>query len=229
MASTASLNSVDAGDRNLARLAVAPQGFDRGEPHVVVGRPDAADLVAELGQPGVGLLQRLGSRPVGDLHVEQLHSGIGLERFHQAGLAFDRRHIGFDAAERDDAALAAHRLDQRFRHRLAIGNAAEGNMGDIVGVEIPGMQIVGLVPLGDDVGAGVLARLDDGTRVRAVVRIDVDDAIAAGLGENCLDVGDPLLAVAFRNQRHIVRADRLRECGAALVPGGVIGIGQRAN
>jgi hypothetical protein len=91
------------------------------------------------------------------------------------------------------------------------------------------VQIVGLVPLRHDVGARLLAGLHDRPSVRAVVRIDVDDSIAVGLRENSLDVGDALLAVALRHQRHIVGADRLREGRAALVPGRVIGIGERAN
>ena len=66
------LDAVDAGDRHLAGAAVGAQRLDRGERHVVIGRPDAADLVAELGKPGVGLLERLGRRPVGHLQVEQL-------------------------------------------------------------------------------------------------------------------------------------------------------------
>ena len=87
-----------------------------------------------------------------------LTSGIGLERLLEAGLALDRRHVRFDAAQRHDAALAAHRLDQRFGHGLAVGHAAEGDVGDVVRVEVPGMQVVGLVPLGDDIGAGCLGR-----------------------------------------------------------------------
>ena len=54
-------------------------------------------------------------------------------------------------------------------------------------------------------------------------------AVAAGLGEDRLDVGDALLAVALGDQRHVVGADRLGEGVAALVPGGVVGVGQRAD
>ena len=159
-----------------------------------------------------------------------LTSGIGLRApASRPALRSIAGHVRFDAAERDDAALAAHRLDQRLGHRLAVGHAVEGDVRDVVRVEVPGMQVGGLVPLGDDVGAGALAGLDDRPRVRAVVGIDVDDAVAAGLGQDRLDVGDALLAVAFGDQRHVVRADRFGEGRAALVPGGVIGIGQRAD
>ena len=128
-----------------------------------------------------------------------------------------------------DAALAAHRLDQRLGHGLAVGHAAERDVRDIVRIEVPGMQVGRLVPLRHDIGAGSLRGLDDRTRVRAVVGVDVDDAVAAGLGEDGLDVGDALLAVALGDQRHIFGADRLGESRAALVPGRVIGVGQRAD
>src|ERR1700687_3669015 len=97
-------------------------------------------------------------------------------------------------------------------------------MGDIVGIEIPGVQVVGLIPLGHNIGAGVLARLDDGACIGTVVGINVDDAIAAGLRENCFDVGDPLLTIAFRDQGHVVSADRFRESCPAFIPSGVVGI-----
>jgi hypothetical protein len=61
---------------HLAGAAVGAQGLDGAERHVVVGGPDALDLVAELGEPGVGLLERLGLDPVGDLDVEQLDFGF---------------------------------------------------------------------------------------------------------------------------------------------------------
>ena len=121
----------------LPGAALGPERLDRGERHVVIGRPDAADLVAELREPGVGLLQRLGRRPVRHLHVEQLDVGIGGERLLEAGLALDRRHVRLDAAERDDAALAAHRLDQGLGHRLAVGHAAERDVRDVVRVVVP--------------------------------------------------------------------------------------------
>ena len=126
---------------------------------------------------------------------------------------------------RHDAAFAAHRLDQRLGHRLAVGHAAERDVRDIVRVVVPRVQVRRLVPLGDDGGAGVLAGLDDRPGVRAVVGVDVDHAVAAGLGEDRLDVGDALLAVAFGHQRHDLGAHRLPEGLAALFPGGVIGVG----
>ena len=223
------LDAVDAGHRHLAGTPIGTERFDRSQRHVVIRGPDAGDLIAELGEPGIGLVQCLGRRPVRDLHIEQLDVRVGLERLFQSGLAFDRRHVRLDAAERDNAALAAHRLDQGVGHGLAIGDAAERDMCDVVRVEIPRMQVGGLVPLRYDIGAGCLGSFDDRTRVRAVVGVDVDHAVAAGLGEYRLDVGDALLAVALGHQRHIFGADRLGEGCAAIVPGRMIGVRQRAD
>ena len=63
------LDSVDPGDRNLAGPAVASEGFDGSQRHIVIGRPDAANLVAELSEPRIGLLQSLCGLPIGDLQV----------------------------------------------------------------------------------------------------------------------------------------------------------------
>ena len=93
------LDSVDPGDRHLAGAAVRAERLDRGERHVVVGGPDAADFVTVLGQPGIGLLQRLGRQPVRHLHVEQLDVGVRLDRLHQTGLALDRRNVRLGAAD----------------------------------------------------------------------------------------------------------------------------------
>ena len=223
------LDAVDTGDRNLARPAIGAERLDRGETHAIIGCPDAADLVAELGEPGIGLFKSFGIGPVGNLEVEQFDSGIGLECLHEAGFPLDGGHVRLDAAKRDDAALTAHRLEQRLGHRLAIGHAAERNMRHIVRIEIPRMQVGGLVPLGDDISARCLAGIDDRPRIGAVVRVDVDSAIAARLGEDRLDVGNTLLAVAFGDQRHVFGAYRLRKRRTTSIPGCMIGVGQRTD
>ena len=158
-----------------------------------------------------------------------LTSGFSASACSRPGPALDRGRVGEDAAQGHDAALAAHGLEQRLGHGLAVGHAVERDVRDVVRVVVPGVQVGGLVPLGHDVGAGLLAGFDDRPRVRAVVRVDVEHEIAAGLGEQRLDVGDALLAVALGDQRHVVGADRSRERGAALVPRGVIGVGERAD
>ena len=55
------------------------------------------------------------------------------------------------------------------------------------------------------------------------------DAVPAGLGEDRLDVGNALLAVALGDQRHIFGADGFGEGCATIVPGRMIGVRQRAD
>ena len=69
-------------------------------------------------------------------------------------------------------------------------------MRDVVRVEVPGMQVGRLVPLRNDIGARTLASLDDRPRIRAVVGVDIDDAIAACLRQDGLNVSNTFLAVA---------------------------------
>ena len=91
------------------------------------------------------------------------------------------------------------------------------------------MQIVGLVPLGDDIGAGLRALLDDHTRIRAVVRIDVENQFALGSREQRPHVGHALLAVALGHQHFKRRTDALGEGLAGIGESRVIGIGERTH
>ena len=209
--------------------ALGAQHLERCDAHAVVGGPDALDVVAEAGHPGAGDVVGLVRVPVRHLEIEKLDVRVLGERLVEAGLALDRRHVREDAAERHDAARAAHRLEQRLGHRLAVRPAVERDVADIVGIEVPGVQVGGLVPLGRDVDAGLGAGLDDRARVRALVGIDVQHHVAAGPGDHRLDVGDALLAVALGHQRRVLGAGPSRERLAALVPAGVVGVGERAD
>ena len=116
-------------------------------------------------------------------------------------------------------------VGDRFRGRHAV----KGHVRHVVRIEIPGMEIVRLVPLGDHKAAGLLHFLDDDARIGRVVGIDIDDELAAGALQQRLDIGNALLGVAFGDQRLIFGADRLGEVLAALGEGRMIGIGERAH
>ena len=77
-------------------------------------------------------------------------------------------------------------------------------MRHIVRIEIPGMEIVRLVPLGDDEAAGLLHFLDDHPCIGQVIGIDIEDELAAGALEQGLDVGNALLGIALGDQRFIL-------------------------
>jgi hypothetical protein len=49
-----------------------------------------------------------------------------------------------DAAKRHDAALAAHGGEERFGHELAVRHAAEGDVGNVVRIVVPGCRSSGL-------------------------------------------------------------------------------------
>ena len=185
--------------------------------------------IAEAGDPGAGDVVGLVRVPVRYLEIEQLDVRILGERLVETCLALDSGHVREDAAERHDAARAAHRLEQRLGHGLAVRLAVERDVADVVGIEVPGMQVGGLVPLGGDVDAGVGAGLHDRARVGALVGIDVQDHVAAGPGDHRLDVGDAFLAVALGHQGRVVGAGPPRKRLAALVPAGVVGVGERAD
>ncbi len=91
------------------------------------------------------------------------------------------------------------------------------------------MQISRLVPLRQHMSLGSDASFHDWARIGCIIWIDIDDSITASACEDCTDIGNALLAVAFGNKRHIVKAKRLSESFAALVPGCVIWIGQRTD
>ena len=91
------------------------------------------------------------------------------------------------------------------------------------------MEIIWLIPLRHHVGTGCFRGFNYRPSIRAVVRINIDNAIATGLGKNRLDVGNALFAVAFRHQRHIFSTNRLSKGSAPLVPRGMVRIGQRTN
>jgi len=91
------------------------------------------------------------------------------------------------------------------------------------------VKVGGLVPLRDDISAGLLALLDDDARVRGIVGIDVEDQLAAGALQQRPDVSDTLLGIAFRHKRLIFGVDRFGEILAALGECGVIGVGERAH
>ncbi|MCG3775977.1 MAG: hypothetical protein JW395_2826 [Nitrospira sp.] len=91
------------------------------------------------------------------------------------------------------------------------------------------MEIDRLIPLRDDISAGFLTGLDDGPGVWRIVRVDVDGAVPASLGEDCLDVSDAFFAVAFGHQCDVLSANGLGEGSASRIPCGVIRVGKRAN
>jgi hypothetical protein len=84
--------------------------------------------------------------------------------------------------------------------------------------EIPGMQVVGLVPDRRDIRAGGLNGLDDGAGVRAVIGIAGNGAIAVVLGKEGLDIGQRLFRGALvdqADQRALRLAERFHEGLAA--------------
>jgi hypothetical protein len=104
-------------------------------------------------------------------------------------------------------------------------DSVEGNMGHVIRVKIPRMQISRLVPLGSDKCAGLCAGFDNRTRVRGVVRIDVQNHVPTGLGKNRSNVRNSFFAVSLRNEGDVVGANGFRKGRTALIPGRVIGVG----
>ena len=167
--------------------------------------------------------------PIGVLEVQQLDLTVGGQRLLQAGLALDRRHVRGDAAQSDDAALAAERVEQRLGRLLAGGNAAERKMRDVVVAEVPRMQVVGLVPHGHHAALRRRDRLDDRPRIRTIVRVDAENGLVGDFGEQRLNVGQALFAVSLSHQRLIVLADARRKGFRTFVPRSVEGVGQRSD
>ncbi|MNG02197.1 hypothetical protein D3C84_852100 [compost metagenome] len=73
-------------------------------------------------------------------------------------------------------------------------------MCDPVGVVVPGMDFIRLVPDGRDVHASLGALLHDHPGIGRIVRFDVQHEVALGLGDQGSDVSDTFLAVAFGDQ-----------------------------
>ena len=78
----------------------------------------------------------------------------------------------------------------------------------------------------DAAHAAALVLLDIGERVG---REQHGAAFSVHLRENRLDIRYALLTITLGHQSYIVSSNRLRECGAPLVPGCVVGIGKGAN
>ena len=91
------------------------------------------------------------------------------------------------------------------------------------------MQIVGLIPLGDDEATCLFHFFHDYPGVRRVIGIDVEDQFSAGALEKRPDIRDALFRVSFGGQRFIGGANGLGEIRAALGEAGVIGICHRAH
>ncbi len=66
------------------------------------------------------------------------------DRLLQPGPALDRRRVRQDAAERQDAALATDGVDQGLGRDLAIPDAVEGDVGDVIGSWSQGCRSAGL-------------------------------------------------------------------------------------
>src|SRR5215469_16621755 len=78
-------------------------------------------------------------------------------------------------------------------------------------------------------GLSIDAGLDNGTRIRRVVRIDVQHHISASLCHDGANIRDSLFAIAFCYQGDVFTANRFSKVGSTLVPGRVIRIGQRSD
>jgi len=168
--------------------------------------------------------------PVGRLEVKESHLAVGLGNgVVEAELALDRGDVGQNSAQRHDAALAAECLEQLVGDGLSRRHAVKGHVGHIIRVEVPGMQIVGLVPLGDDEATCLFHFFHDYPGVRRVIGIDVEDQFSAGALEKRPDIRDALFRVSFGGQRFIGSANGLGEIRAALGEAGVIGICHRAH
>ena len=142
------LDPVDADDGNFARDALGAQRFKGPCSHVVVRGPYPLDLVAEAREPEAVI-----SKASFDC---QLPAGSRAARpwvfFEVCSCPCgDRRPpVGDHAADGDDAACVADRLEQFFGDVAAVGDAVELDVRDIVRIEIGGVKIGGLVPPGDD-------------------------------------------------------------------------------
>ena len=88
------------------------------------------------------------------------------------------------------------------------------------------MEIVGLVPLGDDIGTRLGALFDDDTGIGAVIGVDIEHQLALGTGEQRSDIGDTLLGVALGDQHLEGSAGPFGELLATPCKGGMIGIGK---
>ena len=88
------------------------------------------------------------------------------------------------------------------------------------------MQVFWFVPLGNDIGPSCLGGLNNRACVGTVIGIDVNYAIATGLREDRLNVGNAFFTVALSHQRYIFSANCLSKRCAAFVPGRMIRIGQ---
>ena len=78
------------------------------------------------------------------------------------------------------------------------------------------------VPLCGDKGPRFDGGFDNRAGVRAVVGVDIQNHVAAGLGLYRSNVRNSFFAIPFRDQRDIVRSNRFRESLTALVPRGMI-------
>ena len=113
-------NGVDADDRDVVATGLL-ECRQRTERHVVVGGPDALDVVAVLGEQRLGDRERLVTREVGGLLVEQLDVRVGLQRRLETGEAVLGGTGVQDALEGDDAARAADGLGEGVTDLLARG------------------------------------------------------------------------------------------------------------
>ena len=107
----------------------------------------------------------------------------------------------------DETAFIAHRLEELLGDVAAVGHAVELDVRNVVGIEVPGMEVGRLVPPGDDIDLGFETGFDDRPGVGRVVRIDIQHHVAAGLGDHRANVGNALLAVGFGDKDRAGRSD----------------------
>ena len=158
-------------------------------------------------------------------------SGILGECLLQPVEALDGGHVGQQALQRHDLALAAHRLEQLLGDVVAGRDTVDAHVADPVRIVVPRMQVIGLVPLGDEVDARGLAHVGDRLGVGGLVGVDVEDDVLAALLDEGLHHGELLFAVTFAEQSAVALALALRLGveAAAAVPHGVILVRERAD
>jgi hypothetical protein len=91
-----------------------------------------------LGQQRLRDLERLVAAPLGRLLVEQLHPRVLLQRLLQAGEALLGRDVVENALQRDDAAAAAHGVEERVRGLVTADPPVEGDVRDPAVADVRG-------------------------------------------------------------------------------------------
>ena len=165
--------------------------------------------------------------------VEQGHARIFRENLLEPGEAKLRGLVFEDALQGYDPTLSAHRVYEAPRDGNAGVEAIDANMRDpMIVALLVRIEAIGMGPVRDDPGSGLVRGLHDQSNFGEVVGLDIEHGAARIGGQHRAHERDLFVGIALVELQHILfvaQPHGLNEQTTALVQVGMVGLSDFAH